>query len=96
MSKLEEKAFKEGILYRNKQLVKSCNYQLLVYKLTSIIKKGDKEAFVAMLLDYSKPQKEPAVSVFDEDLKDVQQFKTAAYAFLMGLSHLDQKSVNNA
>ncbi|EHB5341293.1 hypothetical protein JX016_002908, partial [Listeria monocytogenes] len=48
------------------------------------------------LLDYSKPQKEPAVSVFDEDLKDVQQFKTAAYAFLMGLSHLDQKSENNA
>ncbi|MBC2253767.1 hypothetical protein HCB19_13590 [Listeria welshimeri] len=94
MSKLEEKAFKEGVLYRNKQLVKSCNYQLLVYKLTSIIKKGDKEAFVAMLLDYSKRKKVPAV--FDEDLMDVQQFKTAAYAFLMGLSHLDQKSENNA
>ncbi|EJT5247950.1 hypothetical protein EG817_002989 [Listeria monocytogenes] len=64
--------------------------------MTTIIKNGDKKAFLAMLLDYSKTQKKPAVSVFDEDLKDVQQFKTAAYAFLMGLSQLDQKSENNA
>ncbi|MBC1478869.1 hypothetical protein HB892_14115 [Listeria welshimeri] len=96
MTNLENKAFKEGILYRNKRLVKSYNYQLLVYKLTTIIKNGDKKAFLAMLIDYSKPQKEPAVSDFDKDLKDVQQFKTAAYTFLMGLSHLDQKSENNA
>ncbi|MBC2358099.1 hypothetical protein HBP65_13350 [Listeria welshimeri] len=94
MTNLENKAFKAGILYRNKRLAKSCNYQLLVYKLTTIIKNGDKKAFLAMLLDYSKSKKVPAV--FDEDLMDVQQFKTAAYAFLMGLSHLDQKSENNA
>ncbi|EAD3310064.1 hypothetical protein LG489_002898 [Listeria monocytogenes] len=97
MSNLEVKAFKEGILYRNKQLVKSCNYQLVCYKLTTIIKNGDKEAFLEMLQKYSKSQKEQIPSVFEnEELNDVQQFKTVAYAFMMGLSRLRKKSDKNA
>ncbi|EAC6450074.1 hypothetical protein WO83_14500 [Listeria monocytogenes] len=97
MSNLEENAFKEGILYRNKQLVKSCDYQLVCYKLTTIIKSGDKEAFLSMLQKYSKSQNEQIPSVFEkEELNEVQQFKTAAYAFLLGLSQLPKMSDKNA
>ncbi|WP_270996135.1 hypothetical protein [Listeria seeligeri] len=87
MESVEKQAYEAGVTYRKKQLVSEGNYQTLVYKLTSIIKKGSKEAFVETLLDYSKVKRKQIPSVFQEDVMNEEKtFKSSAYAFVIGLT----------
>lgn len=82
---IEEQAFQAGLNYKKKQLISKSNYQTLLYKLTNIVKKGDKELFLDTLLEYSKERKIP--SFFEEnDLQEEKVFKAVGYAFIVGLT----------
>ncbi|EAE3734170.1 hypothetical protein E4T02_14540 [Listeria monocytogenes] len=82
---IEEQAFQIGVNYKKKQLISKSNYQTLLYKLTNIVKKGDKELFLATLLEYSKERKIP--SFFEEnDLQEEKVFKAVGYGFIVGLT----------
>ncbi|MBC1481583.1 MULTISPECIES: hypothetical protein [Listeria] len=53
--------------------------------MTNIVKKGDKELFLATLLEYSKERKIP--SFFEEnDLQEEKVFKAVGYGFIVGLT----------